>query len=410
MKKIILKNGLMLVVLVLIVVACKTDDAAPEITTSNYVMSLRSEDANEESADYFLVIDDIMTGDISAVGQGVELAGWNYNGHFGDTYFAFSYELNECVGYKVADGKLVEQGKFVFERFDVMNAIDDESFMAIGAPWGGGSFDCQLQVVNIADIAIYKNVKHPIYESFDAEGTQLNAWPTASYVDNGKLFISFYPLNGATWATPMTDTAYISVYSYPGLEYQKTIKDTRVGPIGYYGGSPSILENETGDHYTLSGGSKVTGFTQITKPSGILKINAGEDTFDANYFFNVEALGYKAISAAYVGNGLAVARVISTQLDEQASEASQWAAFNEVSPLLNIAILDLNSKTLTIVDDIPLHGGQYQTPYLVKDGKVYVSVNNGTEAFVYEVNPIDATATKGAKLIGNQFQALFLNN
>ncbi|MBL6447719.1 DUF4374 domain-containing protein [Fulvivirga sp. 29W222] len=405
----LLKNTpiLLAFVLILSLASCSDDDTVVKSVESGYVMSLRTQDADEESADYYITVNDLMTGEISAEGQGVELAGWNYNGHFADTYFAFGYDLNECIGYKIVNNQLVEQGKFVYERFDVMGAIDDQSFLAIGAPWGGGSYDCQIQVVDINEIAITKNVKHPIYESYDAEGTQLNAWPTGAYVDGEKLFVAFYPLNGSSWKTPNTDTAYISVYSYPEIEYIKTIKDARTAPIGYYGGSPSILEDESGNHYTLSVSSKAAGYTQTTKPSGILKINAGEDEFDADYFFNVEEVGYKVLSATYMGNGLAVARVISLQMDEAAGAQSQWAAFSEVTPLLNVAVLDLNKKTVTIVDDVPLHGGQYQTPYLIEGGKVYVSVNNGTEAHVYQVDPVTASATQGAKLIGNQFQALF---
>ncbi|MGK7389907.1 MAG: DUF4374 domain-containing protein [Candidatus Cyclobacteriaceae bacterium M2_1C_046] len=404
-----IKNATFLVAMVslITVTSCSDDETAVNPGASGYVMSLRTQDANEESADYFITVDDLMTGEISAEGNGVELAGWNYNGYFGNTYFAFGYQLNECIGYKVEAGQLVEKGKFVFERFDVMNAIDDNYFLAIGAPWGGGSFDCQLQLVDIQNIAIDRNVKHPIYASFDSEGNQLNAWPTSSYVDGDKLFISFYPLNGATWATPNTDTAYVSVFSYPEIEYIKTIKDNRTAPIGYYGGSPSILEDESGNRFTISPASKVTGYTQVTKPSGILKINAGQDSFDPNYFFNVEEKGFKVLSGVYAGNGKVVARVITLAKDDEAGAASQWAAFSEVNAILNVAILDLNAQTVTVVDDVPLHGGQYQTPYLVENGKVYVSVNNGTEAHVYQVDPATATATKGAKLIGNQFQALF---
>ncbi|MCG8574825.1 MAG: DUF4374 domain-containing protein [Flavobacteriales bacterium] len=376
----------------------------------NYVMSLRSLDASEESADYYLTVDDLMTGEISAVGKGEELVGWNYNGHFGDTYFAFGYDLNECVGYKINNqGQLVQEGKFVFERFDVMNEIDDNHFLAIGAPWGGGSFDCQLQVVNVQDIAIHKNVKHPIYEYFH-DGAQLNAWPTSSYVDGNKLFVSFYPLNGETWATPNTDTAYISVYSYPNLEYIETIKDDRTGPIGYYGGQPCILETENGDHYTLSSGAMAVGFTQATKPSAILKISAGSADFDDDYFFNVEETGYRVTSATYVGDGLAVANVIAIATDESAAGVNQWALFSEVTPLLNTAIIDLNAQSLTIVNDVPVHGGQYSTPFLVDGDDVYISVNDGTDAYVYKVNAPSATATRGAKLIGSQFQGLYVGN
>lgn len=405
----IIKNTTLLAAISILITAasCSGDENIVSPEATGYVMSLRTQNANDESADYLLTVDDLMTGEISAEGQGIELAGWNYNGYFGDTYFAFGYQFNECIGYKVVSGQLEEKDKFVFERFDVMNAIDDDYFLAIGAPWGGGSYDCQIQVVDIQSIAIDRNIKHPIYASFDDAGNQLNAWPTSSYVDGDKLFISFYPLNGATWETPSTDTAFVSVYSYPEIEYIKTIKDNRTAPIGYYGGSPSIIKDENGNRYTISPASKVTGFTQVTKPSGILKINAGQDTFDPNYFFNVEDAGYKVLSGTYVGDGLVVARVISLEMDEQAGAVTQWAAFSEVNPILNVAVLDLNEKTVKIVDDVPLHGGQYQTPYLVEDGKVFISVNNGTEAYVYQVDPVSATATKGAKLIGNQFQALF---
>ena len=412
MKTTLIKTKLSLFALsVLVFTACEKNETGTDSGTANYIMSLRTTGANDESADYLLTIDDLMSGEISAEGTGVELVGWNYIGKFGGTYFSFGYNLNECIGYNVVNGELQEKGKFVFERFDVINAIDNNTFMAIGAPWGGGSYDCQLQVVDIADISIERTVLHPIYVSYDPDSAavQLNAWPTTSYVDGDKFYVSFYTLNGVSWETPNTDTAYVSVYTYPGLEYIKTIKDARTGPIGYYGAQPCIIENESGDHYTISSGSYSAGFTQVTKGSAILKIAAGADEFDANYFFDVEATGYRVTSAVYVSNGLAVANVISKTIDEAAALESQWGLFSEVTPLLNTAVIDLYNKTVTIVDDVPLHGGQYQTPYLVEEDKVFISVNNGTDTHVYQVDAANATATKGAKLTGNQFQGLYSN-
>ncbi len=412
MKNDLLKMKLPIITFSIMVFAsCEKTETNISTDSANYVMSLRTVGANDESADYMLTVTDLMTGEISAAGNGVELVGWNYIGKFGGTYFSFGYDLNECIGYNVENNQLVEKGKFVFERFDVINPIDNNIFMAIGAPWGGGSYDCQLQLVDINDISIDETVLHPIYVSFDPDSLelQLNAWPTYSYVDGDKFYVSFYTLNGVSWETPNTDTAYMSIYTYPGLEYIKTIKDARTGPIGYYGAQPCIIEDESGNHYTLSSGSKSAGFTQVTKGSAILKIAAGSDEFDPNYFFDVESTGYRVTSAVYVSNGMAVAKVISKTIDETAAKQSQWSLFSEGTPLLNTAIIDLNNKTLTIVNDVPLHGGQYQTPFLVEDGKVFISVNNGTETYIYQVNPTTATATKGAKLIGNQFQGLYSN-
>lgn len=407
-----------LLLLTVLITACSTDDDASgddddsDTTTAdvNYVLTLRALDDNGESADYFLTVEDIMSGEISAVGNGAELAGWNYAANFGGKYFAFSYEENICTAYELEDGELAAQDQFAFTRIDVMNPLNDDYFIGIGAPWGGGSYDCQLQLINIEDVAIDLTVDDPIYESYVyvdslGENVQLNAWPTDTYFDGSNVYVSFYPLHGTTWVTPNTDTAYVSVFTYPDFAYVKTFKDSRTGPIGYYGDQPVLLENESGDHYALASSSYAAGFTQSTKPSGILKINSGEMEFDEDYFFNIEDLGYRVMSGKYVSDGLAVVSVIPIEADEDPS--ASWASFSVTTPLLYTAIVDLENQTFTIVEDVPAHGGQYKTPYLVQDGKVYISVHDGTEAYVYEVDPTAGTATQGALLEGTEFQALF---
>lgn len=386
-------------------------ESSTQSTSANYIVSLRTQASSEETADYLLTTDDLMSGEITAEGQGIELIGWNYAGHFGGSYFAIGYELNQCIGYKENNGVLTEQGKLAFERMDLLCPIDDASFLAIGAPWGGGAYNCQFQVVDVEGVSISKTVEDPIYESYyhvDSTNAdvQLNAWPTSAYVDGDRLFVSFYPLVGTTWQTPNTDTAYISIYSYPEMEYINTIKDSRTSPIGYYGSQPSIIADESGNHYTISTASLAAGYTQSTKPSGILRVNAGSEEFDTSYFFDVEASGYKVLTAAYAGNNKVVANVIKAETDI-ASYA--WAAFSATSPLLYTAVLDLSGKTLSLVSDVPAHGGQYRTPMLVVDGMVYISVNNGTEAYVYQVDAANVAATRGAKIIGNELQGIFLN-
>jgi len=406
----IIKSRLtVLAIAILTFTGCDKAEIENNNNTTNYVMSLRTIGANDESSDYLLTVENLMEGEISAQGNGVELVGWNYTGKFGDRFFAFGYDLNECIGYEIEKNNLVQKGIFAFDRFDVISPIDNNYFMAIGAPWGGGSYDCQLQVVDINDISISKTVLHPIYASYDPNNPELrlNAWPTISFVDGDKLYVSFYTLNGESWETPNTDTAYVSIYSYPELEFIKTIKDARTGPIGYYGAQPCIITDEKGDHYTLSSGAYSAGFTQVTKESAILRISAGAEEFDANYYFNVEESGYRITSAIYVANGIAVANVISKEIDKTAGQQSQWGLFSESTPLLNTAIINLYDQSITIVNDVPLHGGQYQTPFLLENGMVYISVNNGTDTHVYQVDANNASARKGAKLIGNQFQGLY---
>ena len=388
--------------LVISISGCKPPDDNNTTTPSGYLVGYRT--SGSPTADYFLKATDLKTGVISATGNGVELGGWSYYGIAGNTFFSMEYDNNICVGFYVENGELKERGRFAFERMDCMTEGDDNTMIAIGAPWGGGSFDCQIQLVDANDVSIHNNKKTPIYVSYDSAGAQLNAWPTHSYIDGGKLYISFYPLNGESWETPLTDTAYVSVYSYPALEYLHTFKDTRTGPIGYYGNSPAIVEDEGGNHYTFSNTSIAGGFTKSTKPSGILRINSGAEEFDAGYFFDVEALGYRILTGTYAGNGKVVARVISTTQDQS---GAQWDAFLVNNAVCRIAILDLTAKTISIINEIPLHGGQYQTPFYHENDKVYMSVSTPTESYIYEIDPVAGSAVKGARIEGSELQSIF---
>jgi hypothetical protein len=393
-----------LIALTALVSGCDNEDNVNKAGEHGYLLGFRT--STDPTADYIVNKDDLSAGSISATGEGEEQEGWSYYVKAGDTYLTLDYDNSIATGYNLQDGELVEAGQFAFERMDLFGDGLDGKAIAIGAPWGGGTYDCKIQIVDGQTVSISGTVATPIYDKAYHEGTRLNAWPTAAWVQGSKLFVPFYPLVGDSWETPLTDTAYVSVYSYPALEYQSTFKDTRTGPVGYYSSQPCVLEDESGNHYTISSSSLAAGFTQATKPSGILKINNGETKFDENYFFNVEALGYRVLAGAYAGNGKVVARVISTEID---ANAPSWAAFSVMTaPIHNIAVIDLNAKTLEIVDEIPLHGGQYLTPFLVEDGKVWASItSSASDAFVYQIDPSTVTATKGARIQGSEIQAFF---
>lgn len=381
---------------------CSKNESVTPASDVNYLLGFRT--STDPTADYFLSAANLNSTAISATGNGVEMEGWCYYGKAGSTYLTIDYTNNVCIGYSLVDGALKEKGRVAFERMDCIGEDADSNLVSIGAPWGGGSYNCSIQVIS-KDVAITKSVTTPIYVSY-SDTTRLNAWPTGLYVEGSKLYVAFYPLVGTTWETPNTDTAYVSVYSYPGLEYQSTFKDTRTGPIGYYASQPVIVKDEAGNHYTISTSSNTAGFTKFTKPSGILKINAGESKFDDDYFFNVEELGYRVLGGVYTGNGKVVARVVSVATD---TTASSWAAFSvSSSPICNMAVLDLNAKTITVVDDVPLHGGQYRTSFLVEDGKVWASITtSATDAYVYRIDPATATAEKGSRIEGSEVQTFF---
>ena len=379
----------------------KTTEEEPAIS-SGYIVGLTAESGGAE-ADYLLTSSDLMSGTISATGTGVEQEGWMYfHKTNGGKYLAFDYTNTVCTGYTVDNGTITESGSFVYERADVLTNTPNGNVLSIGAPWGGGSFNTKIQTINPTSMSITNTVQHPLYTLYNDTLAQLNMWPTHTIIDNDKLYVSFYPLHGSSWDTDRTDTAYVSVFSYPGLVYQTTFKDSRTSPIGYYGGSPCMFTDENGTHYTFSTSSLAAGFTQATKPSGILRFDSGATSFDPSYFFNIEAQGYKLLTGAYAGNGKIVARVVPN-----ANDAAVWGAFTVDNPICKIVVIDIYNQTVSEVGSIPLHGGQYFTPFLVENNKVYVSINDGNTAHVYRVDASNATAEQGALINGNQLKCFF---
>ena len=380
------------------------------MTGGNYVLSLRIQGSASTTTDYLLTADTISKDykTISSTGNGVEQLAWCYFGSTGNTVFSFSYGTNNVgIGYGVKDGGgLYEKGRISFERMDCFGKGDDSTLIAIGAPWGGGSYDCQIQLIDANKISIKKKKLTPLYMRDKSDA--LNKWPTSIIVNDNKLYVSFYPLDGVSWSTDLTDTAYVTIYSYPGLDSLTTINDTRTGPIGYYGNQVNMIKTESGDIYTFSPSSFASGYTQVTKKSGILRIKDGQQLFDPSYFFDVETAsgGAKLLSATYAGNGLLVARM---QIPNTDDINKQWDAFNVSIPVCQVAIIDLNNKTVTHVKDIPPHGGQYGSQGLVENGKVYLSVTSATagEARIYEVDALTATAVKAAKIEGLEIPAIY---
>ena len=392
-----------------IMASCEKDKTT-QISTGTYIVALRTQGTSGTS-DYFLQMDTInsATAVISATGRGIEQLGWCYFASAGKTAFSFSYGTNnKAIAYVLGtDGHLVSNGSFSYERIDCIGKADDHTLVGIGAPWGGGSYDCDIQLIDAISVGITSHKKTPLYKSSATD--TLNKWPTSIVVQNDKMYVSFYPLVGKTWETPMTDTAYVAVLTYPGLEPITILKDTRTGPIGYYGSEPSMVADEKGDIYTISPNSLAAGYSKTNKNSGILRIKKGTTTFDPSYFFDVEAAtgGAKLLVATYAGNGKMVGRMVLPGAD-----TAVWSAFDVAKSICKLVVIDLALKTVTDVSGVPIHGGEYCTHGLVENGKVYMSIMSAMagETRLYEIDPSNATAKKAAKIEGIEVPAIFKLN
>lgn len=403
-----LNSILLLGALGLFTAACESDDPVEQPTSTEdngITMALKTTGGDE--TEFIVTQDNIMEGQITAEGTGVEQTGWRFYYPVGRTLFASGYtEDNLATAYvKNQEGEIVEGGQFTFENALEMfgHSNDEETLLAMEIPRAGYG-DRKLYFVDVNSVQVEKIIPTQIYAS---ETEEMVAWPTALEVRGDHLFIPFHKMDDQGWfTTPNPDSAFVAVYSYPDMEEEpiKIISDSRTSNIGVNGATTGLIETDNGDLYSFSSGTAMAGFSPAsTKPSGILRIKNGETEFDEDYFFNVEEAtgGEKLFWFDYVGGNKAIARLLTHD------NGAPWGAFGRETFNQRLVILDLEAKTVTEVSNVPLHAKRYSSPVLVEDGKVYVSIETATDAFVYQVDVETASATKGAEIKGKTIKGFY---
>ncbi|WP_378186518.1 DUF4374 domain-containing protein [Aquimarina sp. W85] len=423
-----------LAIVSLCVFSCSSDDDVSEPTeptqpgssqNSKYVVGFQALPVGQGApVDYIVALpslESLTTGEISVEGEGIPLKGWRFFHQANNTVFTAGYsDDDKSIAFQLDEnGAINEVANFTFQNtLDNFSAIDDKTLLAVELSYGGLS-DKRFHFINAETGKLEKIISHPI-DIDPGDGTAANPgsipWVTGMILRDGKLFVSYHKWAAdGSYVTPDVDRAYVAIFSYPEFELENIIYDDRTSPIGVNGHSTGIIKTETNDIFSYSSSALTAGFTAATKPSGILKISNGSETFDVDYFFDVENTtnGGKLFWMDYVGNGKAIGRII---LDDT---LPAWGVFKEQGSFFKLVILDLVNKTITDVKGVPAHANRYTAPLFVEDGKAYLSsrvgeaigengenANNG-ETHVYVVDPETATATKGAKVNGLALKGIF---
>ena len=388
--------------------SCKKDDDSGDTATqpsSGITMALKTTGVDE--TEFIINSNSVMTNDITAVGNGIEQTGWRFYYPVGKTLFASGYsDDNQCAGYADNGKGVVEKkGEFIFENSLEMfgSSNDDETFLAMEIPRAGFA-NRRLHFIDVSSVHVKKIVGTKIWEN---QKDSLVAWPTAIQVRGDKMFIPFHKMDAKGWfTTPSPDSAFVAVYDYPnvGTEPVKIITDARTSNIGVNGATTGLIETDNGDLYSFSCGAEMAGFApKSIKPSGILRIKNGTTEFDGSYFFDIEAAtnGGRLFWFDYVGGNKAIARILTDD------NGGPWGAYGRDFFNQKLVIIDLVSQTIVDVANVPLHAKRYSSPVLVKNGKVLVSIETATDAYVYEIDVDNATGEKGAKIIGKTIKGFY---
>lgn len=374
------------------------DPAAPATETDPFVVSMAIQGSDGGFTYYTVPFEDIMSGSLSAVGQGIEQPGYyDFTQIDNSIYSLGGLDDVNVVGISLDEtGELTQLGDVSFDN-SLADLVKTGDNTLLGLELAPASDIVRFHTMDMNTVSVTATKEIPV-----SAITNLDA-PSYSgmRISGDQLFLSYYISDPTTFETKYTDTARVAVFSYPELEFQQVIKDIRTGPIGGFNIKSGLVKDEDGDIYALSHSNPANGFSQTTKTGGILRINSGETAFDPDYFFDFEEIteGKNIAHLKYLGNGKAFAEINMADTDEQAS----WSD----GPLQS-AIVDLYSQTVTYIDGIPEHSGSGRRLAALHDENyIYLSVPEEEGVFIYRIDLANNTATRGAEVEANFVAGIF---
>lgn len=377
----------------------------------NYIIAV-TPTAIANKADYLVTAGSLDTGAVSIIGNGAEQDGtYRYYVTANNKLFSMLYGQGSpgaVTVYGVTDGKLKKLNDFVSATVHAFAPVNDDiltvrvprRLAAAGTPtvyeW--------YRVNTTTNAEVAKGTADAILPSGNGEIAHLS-W--IKQVGN-KVFAPYFSIYNSFF-TKFPDQAGIAVFSYPDMQYEKTIRDNRTSFIGrYFTDGLGLVEN--GDCYAFSSSvaadddpatTEVDAKMTSTKPSAITRIKAGTTEFDMGYFFNFEEVskGYVITNWLNVGQNKFIANI------EPVATKGQYVVGKR------LAIVDVVNKTVTAVTGFPevaLISNVTTMNYSPQDGKIgYIGVNFVSgDTYVYKIDATTATATRGLKVEGGKITAI----
>lgn len=202
--------------------------------------------------------------------------------------------------------------------------------------------------------------------------------------------------------TQYPDECWVAIFEDETLAERKLIRTDKISyacgrnKSQYY---QMIWTAESGDVYVFSPSyakSMADERQQTTLPAGVVRIKAGTEEFDPNYYVNIEALtnGISFLRTWYIGGS----KFLMLMYDMPLAPATTMTASR-------LAIFDVESASLTYVEGLPSAeriSGFGTAPYS-EDGKCYIAVTLTDDyPAIYAIDAATAVATKGLTVEATQ--------
>jgi len=391
----------------------KSDREAVPENPGNYVLAV-TPTAITNVADYLVTASSLEEGKVSIIGNGVEQDGtYRYYLTLGNKFFSFLYGQGSpgaVTVYDVNDGKLRKLNDFVASTVQAFAPVNDDVLMVkVSRSMAAAGANTLHEWYIVNSNTNTETARGTIDALQPANNGEIAHFSWIKQVGN-KVYAPFFGITGRNFWTKHPDEAWIAVYSYPSMQYEKTIKDTRTSFIGrYFTDGLGIVDN--GDLYAFSSSVATDDNTETavttdskltsTKPSAITRIKAGTSEFDQSYYMDFEAAsgGNVITNWLYVGNNKFIANV-----EPKATKGAYVDGFR-------LAIVDVVAKTVTPVTGFPNPSDIASITvnnYSPKDGKTgYIGVNlKNSTTWVYKIDAATATAKQGLKVEGGLITAI----
>ncbi len=383
--------------------SCKSDDPTPESgNTGNFVLAVTPV-ASEGVADYLLTTNDLESGTVSIVGNGIEQDGtYRYYVTHNNKFFSMLYGQSNpgaVTAYGITDGRLNKLTDFQSETVQAFAPVNDDILM-LKIPRAITNPLANYYQVNTNSLLITKegtlNTQDILKNGESAFFTWIKQVGNKVYAP----FMSIKACCNAAFETAFPDNAWIAVYSYPDMTLEKVITDDRTSFIGRYF-RDGLAVDEKGDVYAFSS-SVATGNKVLnsSKPSAITRIANGATEFDKSYYFNIEAVsnGKNISNWTYVGQGKFVVQMTTKEEKGNYTDGK------------HIGIVDVYNKTYKDVTGMPdletIKAVTYNN-YSPKDGTAYIGIaTTDAVSYVYKIDASTATATKGIRVEGGSITAV----
>lgn len=214
---------------------------------------------------------------------------------------------------------------------------------------------------------------------------------------------------GGISGTVNPNSVWVAIYNGTDFDNPKIIKDDRISyatsrfKSQFY---PTIDKDEEGNVYVFSAShaTSLTGIQKTTRPSGVLRIKAGTEAFDKEYYVNLEdeSVAGRAMYKVWHIKG----DYFLLQMYKDATDDKSWKVNTH-----RLGIFKAGDKKFTWVEGLPsadVISSLSKNAY-VSDGLAHVAVTTttaGSKPTLYVINPETATASSGLVVTADGISAV----